>query len=319
MNLTLWPGSLTTVSLAALVGPFLVSVPPRKGTHPAQALVDADSQFFDLNRLSVHIKTWGQGESAFVLLHGFGASLYSWQAMAEPFSELGRVIAYDGPGFGLTEQPLSLEDQHPYGSEAGVVLLIALLDHFSTDQAVLVGQTVYGALALQVALANPEQVKALARIDSAESSRASLPTWAVSLLHTPQIRHLGPLITRQIQSRVQEMIKLAWHDPSLLTTEALAHYKKPLQVDNRDKALWEFTAVTHPLNLPRRMSEITQTTFVVAGDDDHILPTAQSIWLIGELSYTRLAIIENAGQLPHGESPVAFMDAVRNLLNTMVL
>ncbi|HVP21903.1 MAG TPA: alpha/beta fold hydrolase, partial [Anaerolineaceae bacterium] len=235
---------LATASLAALVGPFLIPVPPLKGTHPAQALADDDSQFIELNGLSVHIKTWAQGEPIFVLMHGFGASLYSWQAVTEPFSQLGRVIGYDRPGFGLTERPLSWEGQNPYGPEAQVALLIALLDHFSARQAILVGNSAGGALAMQVALAHPERVKALALVDPAMYSGGGVPAWVIPLLNTPQMRHLGPLVARQIQSRGPELIEMAWHDPRLLTTGTLALYQKPLQVDNWDKALWEFTAAT---------------------------------------------------------------------------
>jgi pimeloyl-ACP methyl ester carboxylesterase len=306
---------LTTVSLAALVGPFLVSVPPLNGTHPAQALADADSQFIDLNGLSVHIKTWGQGEPVFVLMHGFGASLYSWRSVTEPFSRLGRVIAYDRPGFGLTERPLAWEGQNPYSPEAQVALLIVLLDHYSLNQAILVGNSAGGTLAMQVALAHPERVKALVLVDPAVYTGGGAPAWVLPLLHTPQMRHLGPLIARQIQSRGLQLIKLAWHDPSLLTPETLALYQKPLQVDNWDKALWEFTAATHPLDLSTRLSEITQPVLVVAGDYDHIIPTPQSIRLASELPNAHLAIIENAGHVPHEESPAAFIDAVRNFLN----
>jgi pimeloyl-ACP methyl ester carboxylesterase len=308
---------LTTVSLAALVGPFFVPVPPLRGTRPAQALADVDSKFIDLNGLSVHVKTWGQGNPVFVLMHGFGASLYSWQAVVEQFSQLGRVIAYDRPGFGLTERPLSWESHNPYSPEAQRALLIALLDHFSIDQAILIGHSAGGGLTMQIALAHPEREKALVLIDPAVYSGVGAPGWVLPLLNTPQIHHLGPLIARQIQSRGPELVKLAWHDPSLLTPERLTLYQKPLQVDNWDRALWEFTAATHPVDLSRRLMEITQPALVVAGDDDRIIPTAQSIQLAGELPDARLAIIENAGHVPHEERLAAFMDAVRKFLSTL--
>ena len=45
----------------------------------------------EVNGLKVHVKTMGQGEPVFLLLHGFGASLYSWHAVMEPLSRLGRI------------------------------------------------------------------------------------------------------------------------------------------------------------------------------------------------------------------------------------
>lgn len=310
---------LTTVSLVALVGPFLVPVPPLRDTLPARALADADSQFIEINGLDIHVKVAGQGEPVFVVLHGFGASLYSWQAVTEPLSLLGQVIAYDRPGFGLTERPLSWEGQNPYGPEAQVALLIALLDHFGVDQAILVGNSAGGALAMQVALEHPERVKVLVLVDPAVYSSGGAPAWALPLLSTPQMRHLGPLVARQIQTRGPELIELAWHDPARLTPEMLALYQKPLQVDDWDKALWEFTAASRPLGLDRRLSEITLPVLVVTGDDDRIVPTADSIRLAGELPDARLAVIASAGHVPHEESPTAFMDAVHNFLSTIDL
>jgi pimeloyl-ACP methyl ester carboxylesterase len=140
---------LTSISLAVLVGPFLVPVPPLRGTHPAQALADADSQFIEFNGLSVHLKTLGQEEPPFVLMHGFGARLYSWQAVTEPLSLLGQVIAYDRPGLGLPAAAPG-RPRCPVPKPGGV--LIALLNHFGKPGN-LVGNSAGGALAMQVALA----------------------------------------------------------------------------------------------------------------------------------------------------------------------
>lgn len=104
---------LAAILFAVLVGPFVIPVPPLKGTLPPQALADADSQFIEINGLSVHVKTRGQGQPVFVLLHGFGASLYSWHSVMEPLSQLGTVIAFDRPAFGLSERPLAWKGNSP--------------------------------------------------------------------------------------------------------------------------------------------------------------------------------------------------------------
>ena len=101
-----WPKVLISVLLVLIlllgVGPFLIPVPPLEGTVPASQLADPDSKFVEVNGLSVHYKEMGAGETTFILLHGFGASLFSWRDVMEPLSAYGRVIAYDRPAFGLT-------------------------------------------------------------------------------------------------------------------------------------------------------------------------------------------------------------------------
>lgn len=307
---------LIVLLLILLIGPFLVPVPELEGTVSARSLADPDSQFIEINGLEVHVKTTGEGERVFVLLHGFGASLYSWQAVTGPLSEFGRVIAYDRPAFGLTERPLTWEGENPYGPDAQVDLVIGLLDHFGVQQAILVGNSAGGTIAMQAALAYPERVQALILVDPAVYNGGGAPGWIRPLLKTPQLRRLGPLIARQIKTRGPELLELAWNDPTRLTPEMIALYEKPLQVDNWDKALWELTLASQASNLEERLAEFTLPILLVTGDNDRIVPTADTVRLASKLPGARFEMILRAGHVPHEEQPGAFMDAVRFFLRT---
>ncbi len=309
---------LVFVLLVVLVGPFLVPIPPLEGTRPTQELGDSESQFVEINGLSVHVRTLGQGEPVFVLLHGFGASLYSWLPVMDALGQMGRVIVYDRPAFGLTERPLAWEGLNPYGPEAQVALVTGLLDHFGVQQAILVGHSAGGTVAMQVALAHPERVAALILVDPAVYA-GGLPQWLRPLLSTPQMRRLGPLLARQIQARGPETLELAWHDPARLSAATVELYQRPLQAENWDRALWEFTLASRPLDLAERLDELTLPVLVITGDDDRIVPTADSLRLAGELPGAELAVISEAGHVPHEEQPEAFMDAVRAFLETLHL
>jgi pimeloyl-ACP methyl ester carboxylesterase len=300
---------------AVLVGPFLIPVPPLKGTFPPQELADNDSEFIEINGLEIHVKKMGQGEPIFVLLHGFAASLYSWHAVMEPLSQLGTVIVYDRPGFGLSEHPLTWHGQNPYSAEAQVDLLIGLLDHFGVQQAVLVGNSAGGTVSIQVALAHPERAADLILVDAAVYRSGGAPGWLQYLLATPQMRHLGPLIARQIVKHGPELIKLAWHDPILLPPEMLEFYQKPFQVENWDRALWEFTLANRPTGLAGRLDELVLPILVITGDDDRIVPTADSIRLAGELPNSALEVIANAAHIPQEEQPQVFMEAVSSFVS----
>lgn len=305
--------------VVVLIGPFLVPVPALEDTHPPQALADSDSLFIEINELEVHVKTQGQGGPVFVLLHGFGASLYSWHAVMDPLSQIGKVIAFDRPAFGLTERPLEWQGQNPYSPEAQVALVIGLLDHFGIQQAILVGNSAGGTVSMQVALAHPERVLALILVDPAVYTGGGAPDWIHPLLTTPQMRRLGPLVARQIQVRGSDLIELAWHDPAKLQPETLEQYTKPLRVENWDKALWEFTLASRASNLAVRLDEFTLPVLVMTGDDDRIVPTADSIRLAGELPNASLVVIEDAGHVPHEEQPVAFMEALKKHLISLNL
>jgi pimeloyl-ACP methyl ester carboxylesterase len=302
--------ALGVLLILLLVGPFLVPVPPLEDTVPLESLVDADSRFIEVNGINVHYKRYGQGEPVFLLLHGFGASLFSWREVTVPLAEFGMVIAYDRPAFGLTERLLTWEGKNPYSQEAQIELVVGLMDALGVERAILVGNSAGGTIAMLTALKYPQRVQSLILVDPAVYAGGGAPAWIRPLLRTPQMRHLGPLVARQIQTRGPGLIELAWHDPSKVTPEILEGYQKPLRVADWDKALWELTLASRESGLAERLNEITMPTLVITGDDDRIVPTEQSVRLADELPNAQLVIIPQCGHLPHEERPAEFMQAV---------
>ncbi len=189
----------TVFWLILLLGPFLVPIPPLEDTFPAKSLADPDSRFTDINDLSVHYKMVGQGEPVFILLHGFAASVYSWREVMQPLADIGTVIAFDRPAFGLTERPLEWDGENPYGPEFQVELVIGLMDQLNINQAILVGNSAGGAIATLTTLNYPQRVEALILVDAAIYNGGGAPSWASWLIQTPQMQHVGPLIARRIK------------------------------------------------------------------------------------------------------------------------
>jgi hypothetical protein len=63
----------------------------------------------------------------------------------------------------------------------------------------------------------------------------------------------GPLLARNLATRGNVVIELAWHDPSRITPEDIAAYRKPTQVEDWDRALWEFTLAGRDLSLEQQV------------------------------------------------------------------
>jgi pimeloyl-ACP methyl ester carboxylesterase len=311
-------GIAFSVMLALLlVVPFLIPVPPLKDTVSAEQLADPDSKFIEVNGIKVHYKTYGQGESTFILLHGFGASLFSWHEVTAPLSKYGTVIAYDRPAFGLTERPMTWKGENPYSQQAQVELVIGLMDKLNVKKAILVGNSAGGTISMLAALQYPERVQALILVDPAVYAGGGAPAWVRPILKTPQMNRIGPLFARQLQAQGVEFIKTAWHDPSRITPETLDGYQKPLRVDNWDKALWFLTVASQESTLTQRLNELTLPVLVITGDDDRIVPTGQSIRLADELPNAILNVIPQSGHLSHEEHPDLFMQAVTEFLSTL--
>lgn len=302
---------LVLLALMAIV-PLILPIPPLEGTLPVERLVYPDSRFTEVNGLTIHYQQAGEGKPAIILLHGFGSSTFSWREVIQPLGQFGSVVAYDRPAFGLTERPLqgSWEGENPYSPDAQIDLLFGLMDQMGWEQAVLIGNSAGGTVAVRAALEQPERVLALVLVDAAIYNSGGAPAWTRPLLRTPQAQRLGPLLVRSIETRGMDLLDLAWHDTSRITPEVFEGYRKPLQVENWDVALWQMTLASGTFTEADRLGELSMPVLVVTGDDDRIVPTADSLRLAEDIPGAQLAVFENCGHVPQEECPEAFLEAV---------
>ena len=322
-----WQKILLTIFLIilgiVLIGPFLIPVPELEGLKTEKELADPDSRFIEINNVTVHYKEMGQGDTTFILLHGFGASVFSWREVMNDFAKYGRVIAYDRPAFGFTSRPMPSEwkGASPYSTASNVEMLLGLMEALKIEKAILVGNSAGGTVSVAFALKYPERVQSLILVDPAlgESGGGRFPQWALPLLAAPQMRHVGPLLVRNIAQTGNDTILQAWHDPSRVTDEIIEGYRKPLKANNWDRALYEFTIASRPLGLNERFTELKMPVIVITGDDDRIIPTKYSVQASKDIPGAQLAVLPGCGHVPHEECPAAFMEAVFKFLENVNL
>lgn len=98
------------------------------------------------------------GDPAIVLLHGLMLDRRMWTAQLGTLRGLGRVVAFDGPGHGLSEvpPPFTLDEQADALGDA--------LDALGIERAVVVGHSWGGLAAIRFALAHPGRTAGLAII-----------------------------------------------------------------------------------------------------------------------------------------------------------
>jgi Predicted hydrolases or acyltransferases (alpha/beta hydrolase superfamily) len=300
------------------IGPFLIPVPALEGLVTESELADPDSKFIEINDVTVHYKEMGEGEKTFILLHGFGASVYSWREVMDDFSQRGRVIAYDRPAFGLTERPMpETWTENPYGMEANVELLRGLMDALEIEKAVLVGNSAGGGVSVAFALKYPERVESLILVDPGLGGGRGpqFPEWALPLMRSPQMRHIGPLLVRDIAETGNDTILRAWSDPSKVTDEIIEGYRKPLQSKNWDRALYELTFAPPYPELRPQLPDLKVPAFVIGGEDDRIIRAWYFEAVSKEIPGTQLVLLPKCGHVPHEECPHTFMEEVLKYLD----
>jgi pimeloyl-ACP methyl ester carboxylesterase len=307
---------LLAIITAIIVVPFFVAVPPLENTVTEQELASSDSLFVDVNNLTLHYKeTSAASESdlTFILLHGFGSSLATWNNVTDDLSQYGRVIAFDRPAFGLTERPLrgTWEGTNPYSPEGQVELTLGLMDELAVDRAILVGNSAGGTIAAQLALEHPERVTGLILVDAAIYQGGGAPAWVRPFLYTPQMNRLGPLIMRQFGGEPGEnFLRSAWSNPENITESTWESYREPLRVNDWDKALWELSKASRRPNFVNKLTSLGVPTLVLNGADDKIVGLQLSERLAREIPGSTFIQFASCGHLPQEECPEPFVQAV---------
>ncbi|RJP48927.1 MAG: alpha/beta hydrolase [Anaerolineaceae bacterium] len=313
--------SFVVLAVIACVGPFLVPVPPLEETVTESELADPDSKFIEVNDVTIHYKEQGNGETTFILLHGFGASAFSWREVMDDFAARGRVIAYDRPAFGLTERPMpETWKTNPYSMDANIELLRGLMDALGIEKAVLVGNSAGGAVSVAFALRYPERMDALVLVDPGLGGGRGpqFPDWVLPLMRTPQARHIGPLLVRDIAVSGDETILRAWSDPSKVTDEIFEGYHKPLQANNWDRGLYELTFAPAHSELRPLLPNLKTPTFIIGGEDDLIIRPWYFEAIAPEIPGAQLVLLPNCGHVPQEECPDVFMQEIIQFLESVV-
>lgn len=246
------------------------------------------------------------------LMHGFGANTFSYREVTEPLSQLGDVVAFDRPGFGLTERPTSWEGENPYGSVGHDLILDQLIDEFAGDRdVILVGHSAGGTLAAQYVVDNKDAVKGLILISPAILSTGGSPSWLNWVFSIPQLDHLGPLLVSSIASSGMDLLNESWYNQDLITEEVTAGYRKPLEIIGWERGFWEFNRAPRQFDVKDRLDEITIPTLLITGSSDTVVATADTEALASLIKDSVLFVIPESGHLAQEETPEDTMKAIR--------
>lgn len=106
--------------------------PDKQGAALRAAYALPPSVFLDLVGVTLHVRDTGPSVApAVILLHGFGASLQTWEDWAWDLEKDHRVIRYDMPGFGLT----GADPSGDYTDARSIAVLLALMDQLGVARA----------------------------------------------------------------------------------------------------------------------------------------------------------------------------------------
>jgi pimeloyl-ACP methyl ester carboxylesterase len=251
----------------------------------------------------VHAEQSGEGEPV-VLLHGFGASTYSWRQVIPALARGHRVVAIDLNGFGYTQRPRSRES---YTREGQAKLVLDTLDALGIARAHVVGHSYGGGITLYLAARHPERFRSMVLVDS------SAPTYANDRRsRTAALRPLDAFYVRAVAIRpeaIRKALLRSFWDDSKVTPELVRAYADRVAVEGVGDAFYGLTAPVPP-GEPVELEKIAVPTLVVWGDHDELIAPAAGRQAAARLPHSDFVLIKDCGHLPMEEQPEALLGAV---------
>jgi pimeloyl-ACP methyl ester carboxylesterase len=259
----------------------------------------------------------GAGPIPLVFLHGFAAALTTWDDIRGFFPrDLFRLYFLDLKGFGYSSKPRD----DAYGPADQATVVTAFLEERGLRQAVLVGHSLGGGIALLTllgAMANGkgDLIGGLILLDSTAYQQPLPPVMrclAVPLLGWG-ILHLLP--TRFM---VRFTLTRIFRNPLAITPERIARY---MSCFDGKGAATTFIATCRRLVSDRYTTAaesyraITVPTLIIWGREDPLIDASRGTRLHRDIPGSRLVVIDDCGHVPQEERPAETWAAIAEFLD----
>jgi pimeloyl-ACP methyl ester carboxylesterase len=266
------------------------------------------AQFVTIDSLKVHFRDEGvQTDSVpFVLIHGTGSSLHTYDEWTKELTHGRRVIRMDLPGFGLTG-PFS---DGKYSIKRYVSVIRTLLDIREVERCVLAGNSLGGNIAWSFALQYPEKVKKLILIDaSGYPYRSESVPLAFRIAETPILNKIITFITPRFMAR--KSIENVYFNKSKVTEELVDRYFELTLREGNRQGLVDRMSMERDSAAYLKIPQIQQPTLILWGDHDFLIPVENAYRFQEDLPNDTLVIVTNSGHVPMEEDPQKSLEAVQ--------
>ena len=267
------------------------------------------------NELRLASNSIGRGDPV-LLIHGFGASSYSWRHIIAPLSQKYRVITIDLKGFG--ESPKPRDDAYSVYEQARLVRNFILENNLKDLH--IVGHSYGGGVALATSIylsaSHPNLQKSLVLIDSIAYPQ-ELPDF-VKVLATPI---LGPLVIYALPNtlQVKNLLKKVYFNDALIPQDAIEHYANDLSKPNAKYAVLASAQQMLPTDLQQfsdNYINLTIPSLIIWSREDEIVPLAVGKRLHENLPNSKLVIMSGVGHAVQEEKPTLVLPHLQQFLDT---
>jgi pyruvate dehydrogenase E2 component (dihydrolipoamide acetyltransferase) len=244
-----------------------------------------------------------------VFVHGLGGSQTTWATVLGNFAESARVVALDLPGHGASSKP-SPDEGGDYSLPALAAAVGEVIEKLDLAPAVLVGHSLGGAAALDLALSRPKLVRGLVLVNSAG---------------------LGAEVSGDLLDRIeaepsreeaQQLLELFFADKRFVLDRGIDDMYASRTAPGADAAVKAAAAASfsregQTIRYDERLSELTQPLLIVWGERDAVLPAAHGVSAAKAVPRAWFELLDGIGHVPQIEASGAFSDIVKRWLATL--
>lgn len=264
-----------------------------------------ESHFFKINGQNIHVRIMGQGDPIF-LLHGSFSSLHTWENWQYELSPYFMTISLDFPGHGLTGP----DELQRYTTKDYSHLVLSLAEKLGLEKFHVAGNSMGGAVALQMASTRPDKVLSLNLIDA---SGAPMPP--VRQLEDKEESQDKGLIFKLTSNPIFSKILLkctpkflfamnmreVYFDSDKITTDKIDRYYELMLRDGNRKATLDRLSI--PRDYDFDFDVVKMPTLIMWGKEDRWIPLKQAYLIEKAIPGSHLVIFDGAGHVPMEEIP----------------
>jgi pimeloyl-ACP methyl ester carboxylesterase len=255
----------------------------------------------------LHLRDTGPRDApAILFFHGFGSSLHTWEAWATVLESTYRVVRFDLPGNGLSDP----DPTGDYTDERSLQLIVAVMDSLGLAKAGIAGHSIGGRLAWTFAARHPQRVDRLVLVapdgfasPGFEYGRAADVPASLALM-----RYVLP------KSLLMMSLEPAYADPTVMTPALATRYHEMMLAPGARQAMlarMRQTVLTDPVP---QLRGIQAPTLLIWGQQDAMIPFANSADYLGALPNARLSALPGVGHVPQEERAELGLEALRGFL-----
>ncbi len=296
---------VAAVAVLTLLALALWLYAPDKSRPALEASYPGEYLLVDGVRLRLR-DTGPRGAPAVILIHGFGASLETWEPWARALSTQYRVIRFDLPGFGLTGPDPSGD----YTDSREITVLIDLMDRLGLSRATLIGNSLGGRIAWNFAAAHPDRVTRLVLVSPDGFASPGFPYGKAP--KTPLMMRLLPYVAPR--ALLKANLAAAYGQPAALQDATVTRYRDLLLAPGVRPAILARLGQVILRDPAPTLARIRAPVLLLWGEKDGMIPISNAADYLRDLPHATLVRLPGLGHVPFEEDPGASLIPVERFL-----